>query len=195
MRLSGGLAMDFIDQRTFGHLSVHPLIPTPDAGPGGFGSDLALLPAPVLGIARDLLDPGIDVGHIAARIHRKHTDIKRALLDQGVVSGIGNIYADEALWAAEVHFARQTDRMRPRDIRAVLNAAADVMRAALRQGGTSFDAMYVDVNGNSGYFERALAAYGREGEPCPRCGTPIRRDPFMNRSSFTCPRCQRQPRA
>ena len=125
----------------------------------------------------------------------KRTGIKRALLDQQLVSGIGNIYADEALWAARMHYARPTQAMSRARAAEVVIAAAAVMRGALGQGGTSFDALYVNVNGSSGYFDRSLAAYGREGEPCPRCGTPIRREPFMNRSSYRCPRCQRQRRA
>ena len=128
-------------------------------------------------------------------LRRKHTEIKRALLDQTVVSGIGNIYADEALWRAKLHGARITDKLtRPR-LRALLHDVHAVMGEALAQGGTSFDALYVNVNGQSGYFERSLAVYGREDRPCRRCGAPIRRERFMNRSSYSCPRCQPRPRA
>jgi formamidopyrimidine-DNA glycosylase len=121
--------------------------------------------------------------------------VKRALLDQQLVGGVGNIYADEALWRSRVHYARATDTMSRRTAVDVLTAAAAVMAEALQVGGTSFDSLYVNVNGTSGYFDRSLAAYGREGEPCPRCGTPIRREAFMNRSSYRCPRCQRTPSA
>ena len=128
------------------------------------------------------------------RHRRRRTELKRALLDQTAVSGIGNIYADEALWRARLHGARPTEKLTRAQGRAVLTAAAEVMDEALAQGGTSFDALYVNVNGASGYFDRSLAAYGQADHPCPRCGTPIRREPFMNRGSFSCPRCQPRPR-
>ncbi|MCV2393977.1 bifunctional DNA-formamidopyrimidine glycosylase/DNA-(apurinic or apyrimidinic site) lyase [Actinotalea sp. M2MS4P-6] len=186
--------LDFVDQRTFGHLGLAELVPTPDGGPGGYGSPLAALPPSVVHIARDLLDPDLDRAAVVAGLRRRHTELKRALLDQTLVSGIGNIYADEALWRARLHGARPTDRLRPGQIAAVLAAAEAVMRAALQVGGTSFDALYVDVNGSSGYFDRELAVYGRAGLPCRRCGAPVVRTAFMNRSSFTCPRCQARPR-
>ena len=176
----GGPQLRFIDQRMFGGLSLSP---------GG-----AELPAEVAHIGRDPFDPEFDLVESVARMRRKRTGIKRALLDQQLVSGIGNIYADEALWAARTHYARATSTMSRAKITEVIMAATAVMRNALGQGGTSFDALYVNVNGASGYFDRSLAVYGREGEPCPRCGTAIRREPFMNRSSYRCPRCQRTPR-
>ncbi|MBD5787841.1 bifunctional DNA-formamidopyrimidine glycosylase/DNA-(apurinic or apyrimidinic site) lyase [Cellulosimicrobium terreum] len=191
---SGALALDFVDQRTFGHLSVQDLVPTPDGAPGGLGSGLAAVPAPVEHIARDLLDPALRRDDVVAAVRRRRTGVKRALLDQTVVSGVGNIYADEALWRARLHYARATDTMRRTEVLRLLDAAAEVMGEALVQGGTSFDALYVNVNGQSGYFSRSLAVYGQEGEPCPRCGTPVRRDEFMNRSAYTCPRCQPRPR-
>ncbi|MFD6175458.1 MULTISPECIES: bifunctional DNA-formamidopyrimidine glycosylase/DNA-(apurinic or apyrimidinic site) lyase [unclassified Isoptericola] len=192
---SGAEYLDFVDQRTFGHLSVVDLEPTPDGAAGGLGSDLPAVPEPVAHIGRDPLDPAFDADAVVAAVRRRRTGIKRALLDQGLLSGVGNIYADEALWRARLHFARATDRLRPVEVRRALDAATEVMTESLAQGGTSFDALYVNVNGESGYFARGLAAYGREGEPCPRCGTPIRRDAFMNRSSYTCPVCQPRPRA
>jgi formamidopyrimidine-DNA glycosylase len=152
------------------------------------------LPAEVAHIGRDPFDPEFDLAAAVARLRAKRTGIKRALLDQQLISGIGNIYADEALWAARMHYAQPTQALTRARATEVVTAAATVMRGALGQGGTSFDALYVNVNGSSGYFDRSLAAYGREGEPCPRCGTPIRREPFMNRSSYRCPRCQRTPR-
>ncbi|WP_251151684.1 bifunctional DNA-formamidopyrimidine glycosylase/DNA-(apurinic or apyrimidinic site) lyase [Cellulosimicrobium sp. Marseille-Q4280] len=187
-------ALDFVDQRTFGHLSVQDLVPTPDGAPGGLGSDLPAVPGPVEHIARDLLDPALRREVVVDAIRRRRTGVKRALLDQTVVSGVGNIYADEALWRARLHFARATDTLRRAEAHRLLDAAAEVMSEALAQGGTSFDALYVNVNGQSGYFSRSLAVYGQEGEPCPRCGTAVRRDEFMNRSSYTCPRCQPRPR-
>ncbi len=184
--------LDFVDQRTFGHLSVCALQPTADGAPGGQGSAVAAVPDPVGHIARDLLDPYLDRPALVAAVRRRRTGIKRALLDQTLVSGVGNIYADEALWRARVHYATSTLRMRR--VPEVLDAAADVMRAALAVGGTSFDALYVNVNGASGYFDRSLAVYGQTGRPCPRCGARIVREAFMNRSSHRCPQCQPVPR-
>ena len=176
---AGEPELRFIDQRMFGGLSLSP---------GG-----AELPAEVAHIGRDPFDPRFDPRSVADRIRRRRTGIKRALLDQQAVSGVGNIYADEALWRARVHYARATDAMPRSAVLAVLAAAEEVMRVALAAGGTSFDALYVNVNGASGYFDRSLAVYGRADQPCPRCGTAIRREPFMNRSSYRCPRCQRVP--
>ena len=192
--LSDGTALDFVDQRTFGYLAVPQLVPTPDGGPGGYGADLAALPAPVAHIARDLLDPAVDRHVLAGALRRRRTEVKRALLDQTLVSGIGNIYADEALWRARLHGGRRSDALRGGEAARVLDGAADVLAAALAAGGTSFDALYVGVEGGSGWFERELAVYGREGLPCPRCGAPIRREAFANRSSYSCPRCQPRPR-
>ncbi|SEQ14867.1 bifunctional DNA-formamidopyrimidine glycosylase/DNA-(apurinic or apyrimidinic site) lyase [Microlunatus flavus] len=177
--LDDGTQLRFVDQRMFGGLSLSP---------GG-----AALPAEVAHIGRDPFDPAFDVAAVGRRIRSRRTGIKRALLDQQVVSGIGNIYADEALWLARTHYARGTWTLSAAKAVEVLTAATTVMRRALAAGGTSFDALYVDVNGSSGYFDRALAVYGQEGRPCPRCGTAIRREPFMNRSSYRCPRCQRSP--
>jgi len=153
-----------------------------------------LVPAPIAHIAPDPLEPAFDAKGFAARLVRKKTQVKRALLDQSLISGIGNIYADEALWRAKLHWARPTDSLKPAEVSRLLDAVRDVLMEALKAGGTSFDALYVNVNGESGYFDRSLHAYGREGEPCDRCATPIRRDAFMNRSSYSCPRCQRRPR-
>jgi formamidopyrimidine-DNA glycosylase len=175
-----GTDLRFVDQRTFGGLSVDP---------GG-----AELPHPLAHIALDPFDPGYDRERVVEAMRRRRTGVKRALLDQTLVSGVGNIYADEALWRSRLHYARPTATLTRPAARGLLDAVTEVMSEALRAGGTSFDALYVDVNGESGYFERSLDAYGREGEPCRRCGTPIRREPFMNRSSFFCPRCQPRPR-
>lgn len=194
LALDDGGHLDFVDQRTFGHLAVTALVPTADAAPGGQGSAVAAVPEPAVHIARDLLDPALDRPALVEAVRRKRTGIKRALLDQTLVSGIGNIYADEALWRARLHYARPTDTLRRAEVTRVLDAAAEVMAQALAAGGTSFDALYVNVNGASGYFDRSLAVYGQAGRPCPRCGTPVRRDEFMNRSAFTCPVCQPRPR-
>ncbi len=177
----GGPELRFVDQRTFGGLALA------DLGADG-------VPLAISHIAPDLLEPAFDRSAVVRRVKGKDSAVKRVLLDQTVVSGIGNIYADEALWRAGIHGERPASSLtRPR-IGALLDHAADVMQAALDQGGTSFDALYVNVNGASGYFDRSLAAYGQQGRPCPRCGTPIRREQFMNRGSFSCPRCQPRPR-
>lgn len=176
----GGRELRFVDQRMFGGLSVSS---------GG-----AELPPEIAHIARDPFDPEFDDDLFVAKVRSRSAGIKRLLLDQGLVSGVGNIYADEALWRARVHGDRPGNRLRALDVRRVLAEARAVMGAALVAGGTSFDALYVNVNGESGYFDRSLYAYGREGEACDRCGTPIRRAVFMNRSSFFCPRCQPVPR-
>jgi formamidopyrimidine-DNA glycosylase len=180
----GGPDLRFVDQRTFGGLSVEPLVDA--AG--------ARLPVPIRHIARDPMDPEFDDAGFTAALRRRRTGIKRALLDQSLVSGIGNIYADEALWRARLHWARPTETLTRPVVARLLTGVREVLGQALAAGGTSFDSLYVNVNGESGYFDRSLAVYGREHEPCPRCGTPIRRDPFMNRSSFSCPRCQPRPR-
>jgi formamidopyrimidine-DNA glycosylase len=179
----------FVDQRTFGHLLVDSLIPASEE------TDPDMVPAVVAHIARDLLDPRGDPGQVADRLRRRRTGIKRALLDQTLVSGIGNIYADESLWLARLHYDRRTDLLPARRIREVLDAVRTVLLAALAEGGTSFDGLYVDVDGHGGYFDRSLRAYGRAGQPCPRCSTAIVREPFMNRSAFRCPRCQPRPRS
>lgn len=180
-----GPELRFVDQRTFGGLAVAGLVPD---GTGGH------VPEPVAHIARDPLDPAFDDEGFVRAVRRRSSAIKRILLDQTIASGIGNIYADEALWRSGIHGERDGARLVGADVRRLLGAVRAVMGEALVQGGTSFDALYVNVNGQSGYFDRSLAAYGREGEPCPRCGSPIRRVAFMNRSSYFCPRCQRAPR-
>ena len=181
----GGPDLRFVDQRTFGGLSVEPLVP---------GRGTRTVPRSVAHIAPDPLEPDFDPGAFRAALRRKQTGIKRALLDQTLVSGIGNIYADEALWRAKLHYAHPTETLRAAEIDRALAGAIEVMTAALAAGGTSFDSLYVNVNGESGYFDRSLHVYGREGLECARCGSAIRRDAFMNRSSFSCPRCQPRPR-
>jgi formamidopyrimidine-DNA glycosylase len=182
--LDDGTTLSFVDQRTFGGWLLAEMVTV----------DGSVVPAPVAHLARDPLDPRFDIDAVVSVLRRKHSEIKRQLLDQTVVSGIGNIYADEALWRARVNGARIADTLTRRQLASVLEAAADVMRDALAQGGTSFDSLYVNVNGQSGYFDRSLNVYGREGEPCRRCGAVVRREKFMNRSSYYCPRCQPRPR-
>jgi len=181
-----GPELRFVDQRTFGGLALDE-----GAVDGAGGA----LPASVAHIALDPLDDAFDDTAFADRIRARRTGVKRALLDQTLISGVGNIYADEALWRARMHYARGTDTLRRADVVTLLAAVREVLLAAISAGGTSFDALYVAVNGESGYFDRSLEVYGREGLPCSRCGAAIRREAFMNRSSFRCPRCQRVPKA
>ncbi|GAB3971939.1 bifunctional DNA-formamidopyrimidine glycosylase/DNA-(apurinic or apyrimidinic site) lyase [Plantactinospora veratri] len=176
----GGTDLRFVDQRTFGGLAVSE---------GG-----ATLPAEIAHIARDPMDPEFSDTDFVAALRRRRTEVKRALLDQTLISGVGNIYADEALWRAGLHGARPTETLTGPAVTRLLGHVRDVLGEAIKEGGTSFDALYVNVNGESGYFDRELNVYGREGLPCRRCGTPIRREAFMNRSSFSCPRCQTRPR-
>ncbi len=178
--LADDLELRFVDQRMFGGLAIS------DGG--------ALLPPEIAHIARDPLDGEFDDAAFVRRVRRSESGIKRLLLNQSIVSGVGNIYADEGLWIARVHGERPGSRLRKSDVERVLAGCRAVMLEALGQGGTSFDALYVNVNGQSGYFDRSLKAYGRENLPCLRCGTPIRRVTFMNRSSFFCPVCQPVPR-
>ena len=182
--LDDGTTLSFVDQRTFGGWLLADLV----------NVDGSVVPAPVAHLARDPLDPRFDIDSVVNVLRRKHSEIKRQLLDQTVVSGIGNIYADEALWRAKVNGARIADTLTRSKLTAVLESAAEVMRDALAQGGTSFDSLYVNVNGQSGYFDRSLNVYGREGKPCRRCGAVVRREKFMNRSSYYCPRDQPRPR-
>jgi formamidopyrimidine-DNA glycosylase len=190
----------FVDQRIFGGMFIADLEPTSDGGPGGAGARATpLIPHQAAHIARDPLDPAFSFDLFYRRLRKRKTGLKRALLDQGLVSGIGNIYADEALWRASLHYARPTDTLRRAEAERVLASAREVMLDALAAGGTSFDSLYVNVNGASGYFDRSLNAYGREGQPCKRCAAEgihafIRREQFMNRSSHTCPVCQPRPR-
>jgi formamidopyrimidine-DNA glycosylase len=172
-----GTELRFVDQRTFGGLSVHDCV--------------SGLPQPLAHIAPDPLERVFDPDAFYAALRRRRTTIKRALLDQSLISGVGNIYADEALWRSRLHYDRPTATLtRPRADELIAHVR-EVMGDALAAGGTSFDSLYVNVNGESGYFERSLDVYGREDEPCRRCGTPIRRQPWMNRSSYFCPRCQK----
>ncbi|GAB7180808.1 bifunctional DNA-formamidopyrimidine glycosylase/DNA-(apurinic or apyrimidinic site) lyase [Kitasatospora sp. Ki12] len=180
----GGRELRFVDQRTFGGLAVEE---AEEGDPEG-------TPVSIAHIARDPLDQRFDDGTFVAALRAKRTTVKRALLDQTLISGVGNIYADEALWRAKLHYDRPTATLTRPQAAALLAHARDVMTAALAVGGTSFDSLYVNVNGESGYFSRDLDAYGREHEPCRRCGTAIRRAAWMNRSSYFCPRCQRVPR-
>jgi formamidopyrimidine-DNA glycosylase len=180
----GRLRVDFVDQRIFGSMAIDELVESGDV-PGD------LVPSQVRHIARDPMDPNFDDARFFAKLAARKTGIKRALLDQNLISGIGNIYADEALWASRIHYDQPTSTLtRPR-AKTLLAEVRMVLGKALAEGGTSFDAQYLNVNGESGYFSHSLNAYGQQGLPCPRCGRMIVREQFMNRGSHFCPRCQR----
>jgi formamidopyrimidine-DNA glycosylase len=182
----GARRLWFVDQRTFGWVAAAPVVEDRQG---------IAVPVMVASIAPDPTEAVFDAAGVARALRTHRVEVKRLLLDQSVVSGIGNIYADEALWRAGVHPRRRADRLAATTLRAVLGHASAVMAESLAEGGTSFDSLYVNVNGESGYYGRGLAVYGRAGLPCPRCGTPIARERFMNRSSHFCPACQRPPRA
>jgi formamidopyrimidine-DNA glycosylase len=179
----GPLRLNFVDQRIFGSMAIDQLVSSRDAAD--------LLPSKVAHIARDPLDERFDDALFLARLARKNTTIKRAMLDQTLISGIGNIYADESLWAARIHYDQPTATLGRARATRLLAEVRLVLRKALAEGGTSFDAQYLNVNGQSGYFAQSLNAYGQQGKPCPRCGGPIVRESFMNRGSHFCPRCQK----
>lgn len=188
----GELAVVFADQRTFGSLAIDALTPTPDGRAGGYGDEAPLVPQQAAHIARDPLDPAFDDALFRRKLAVKSSAIKRVLLDQTTVSGVGNIYADEALWAARIHPETLARELSTRAVNRLLAAVRAVLEKALAEGGTSFDAQYVNVNGEAGYFAHSLNAYGRHGRPCPRCGRMIVRASFMSRSSHFCPFCQRR---
>lgn len=189
--LDNGRVLDFVDQRTFGYLAPVAFQATADGAPGGAGSERAVVPAPVAHIARDLLDPHLDETALLEILGTTRRAIKRVLLDQNIVSGIGNIYADEMLYRACIH--PEATALANRAARELLHAGREVLQAALAAGGTSFDRLYVHVNGESGYFERSLQAYGRAGQPCKRCGTPLQKITLGGRSTTLCPVCQVAP--
>jgi formamidopyrimidine-DNA glycosylase len=173
--------MNFVDQRIFGSMAVDELVEAQGRG----------VPSQVAHIAPDPLEPAFDDDRFFSRLRKKHTGVKRALLDQTLISGVGNIYADESLWASKIHFDKPADKLTRAQAATLLAEVRSVLGKALAEGGTSFDEQYLNVNGESGYFAHSLNAYGQQGKPCPRCGTPIQRVSFMNRGSHFCPRCQR----
>ncbi|WP_100500632.1 bifunctional DNA-formamidopyrimidine glycosylase/DNA-(apurinic or apyrimidinic site) lyase [Geodermatophilus chilensis] len=189
--IDGGRELRFVDQRTFGGLAVEDTA----RGDGAGGTTAEQIPSRLAHIAIDPLADTFDVDGFSVALRRRRTEVKRALLDQTLIGGVGNIYADESLWRARLHGNRPTDRLTRAQVADLLEGVRDVLTESLAQGGTSFDSLYVDVNGRSGYFSRHLAVYGQVDRPCPRCGTPIVRESFMNRSSYSCPRCQPRPRA
>ena len=210
-RASTGQRLLFVDQRIFGGMFLSPLVPdvpAPVATNKSAADEVAqgevperfLVPEAVKHIARDPLDEFFDPAAVRRKFLRTSSGIKKVLLDQSVISGVGNIYADEALWRARLHYAKPARTLSAAQTRELLEAVTQVLRESLAAGGTSFDALYVNVLGESGYFERSLNAYGRAGEPCHRCAEAGRtslivREPFQNRSSYRCPHCQRAPRS
>lgn len=201
-----GQRLLFVDQRIFGGMFLSPLVPDIPAAvavnevASGEVPERFLVPEAVKHIARDPLDEFFDPAAVRRKFLRTSSGIKKVLLDQSVISGVGNIYADEALWRARLHYAKPARTLSATQTRDLLDAVTQVLRESLAAGGTSFDALYVNVLGESGYFERSLNAYGRAGEPCHRCAEAGRtslmvREPFQNRSSYRCPHCQRAPRA
>ena len=178
----GQLVVNFVDQRIFGSMAVDELVEQPSG----------LVPSQAAHIALDPLNPFFDDELFITRLRKKSTGVKRALLDQTLISGVGNIYADESLWAAKIHGEKPSDTLSKAKARELLEAVRAILTKALGEGGTSFDEQYVNVNGESGYFSHSLNAYGQQGKPCPRCGTPIRRVTFMNRGSHFCPKCQKK---
>lgn len=178
----GKLLVNFVDQRIFGSMAVDELVE----------QSSGLVPAQAAHIALDPLDSFFDDEMFITRLRKKSTGVKRALLDQTLISGVGNIYADESLWAAKIHGERSADSLSKAKAQELLCEVRQVLNKALAEGGTSFDAQYVNVNGQSGYFAHSLNAYGQQGKPCPRCGTSIRKVSFMNRGSHFCPRCQKK---
>jgi formamidopyrimidine-DNA glycosylase len=188
------LDVRFIDQRLFGGLAVEELVETSDGGPGGFSPEAEVeptIPAKVAHIARDLLDPLFDANLVATKMTKKNSGIKRVLLDQNLLSGIGNIYADESLWLAKLHYDQPASSISKRKHLELIEIARGVLERAVLQGGTSFDEQYKNVNGESGFFSQSLKAYGQTGLPCGRCGKAIKRDSWANRGSHFCPGCQR----
>jgi DNA-formamidopyrimidine glycosylase len=192
----GVLWLNFVDQRIFGSMAVDSMLGTSDGSPAGFagtaeGAWSKLIPSQVAHIARDPLDASFDDGAFYAALARRKSGIKRALLDQTLISGIGNIYADESLHTARIHYDQPAASLSRGKARSLLAATRSILNRALAEGGTSFDAQYVNVNGESGYFAHSLLVYGQQGKPCGRCGTVLVREQFMNRGSHFCPRCQR----
>lgn len=205
-RACTGQRLLFVDQRIFGGMFLSPMVPDVPAvvavneSAAGEVSECFLVPEAVKHIARDPLDEFFDSAVVRRKFLRTSSGIKKVLLDQSVISGVGNIYADEALWRARLHYAKPARTLSAAQTRELLEAVTQVLRESLAAGGTSFDALYVNVLGESGYFARSLNAYGRAGEPCHRCAEAGRtslivREPFQNRSSYRCPHCQRAPRS
>ena len=189
------IEMRFVDQRLFGGMQIDDLLETGEGVPAGHfpeGAASSMIPVSVSHIARDPLDPNFDAGLVVSKMRKRSSGIKRVLLDQNLMSGIGNIYADETLWRTRLHYDRPASIISAKKLNDVIEVAKDVLGEAVERGGTSFDEQYKNVNGESGYFSQDLNAYSRAGLPCQRCGSAIKREAWANRSSYFCPKCQRR---
>jgi len=189
------IEMRFVDQRLFGGMQIDDLVDTEDNAPAGYFPERegsSLIPKSVSQIARDLLDPHFDAGLVVSKMRRRNSGIKRVLLDQNLLSGIGNIYADESLWRSRLHYDKPASTISAKKLSELIEVAKEVLQEAVERGGTSFDEQYKNVNGESGYFSQELNAYSRAGLPCQRCGSSIKRHAWANRSSYFCPKCQRR---
>ncbi|MDH3731008.1 MAG: bifunctional DNA-formamidopyrimidine glycosylase/DNA-(apurinic or apyrimidinic site) lyase [Acidimicrobiia bacterium] len=167
----------FVDPRTFGYMAVFTPDELAEWPPSKWGPD-ALAELPSAAKLREVFA-------------RRSAPIKAVLLDQGVVAGLGNIYADEVLFRAKVAPTTPANVLSTEQVAAVRKAVSPVLKAGLRHGGTSLnDLAYLLPDGRAGDYLSRLKAYGRDGEPCERCGTAIRRTVVRQRSSFWCPKCQ-----
>ena len=191
LTLEDGRTVNFVDQRTFGRMIVEPLVETRDKKPAGLGADSHLIPRNVeMNVARDVLDPHIDLEKISSTVCKRKSSIKHSLLDQKLVSGIGNIYADETLFASKMNPGQTAQSLSEAQIADLFKRAGKIMKAAIKHGGTSFDELYVDTSGNPGYFEQELKVYGRGGQPCKTCGTTLEKLQQSGRNATYCPKCQ-----
>ena len=175
-----GSELRFVDQRTFGELFV-----TGDLDGRG-------VPVALAALGPDPLVDGIDRARLAALAARRRTSCKAFLLDQHVLAGVGNLYADEALFRARLRPARPAALLRPGQLARLVASLEQVLAEAVAaRGSTLRDARYVDLMGKAGAFQEAHAVYGREGAPCVRCGRPVHRVRLAGRSSHFCATCQR----
>ncbi|MBX6351941.1 MAG: DNA-formamidopyrimidine glycosylase [Thermoflavifilum sp.] len=177
--LDGGEELRYRDVRQFGTMDLVP--------PGGE------LPKGLAELGPEPFDPALDHGAFRRRFHHRTAPIKAVLLDQTCIAGLGNIYVDEALFLVGIHPATPAHRLRPAQAEALLAAIRDVLTRAIAAGGSSVRS-YVNGYGRHGGFQMALHVYGREGEPCRRCGTAIEKLRVAGRGTHVCPRCQPQPR-
>lgn len=176
LHLASGRRLRFVDPRRFGAAFTLPTAAVDD------DPHFARLGVEPLG-------DGFDGARLAAAARRRRGPVKPFLMDAGVVVGVGNIYASEALWAAGVHPKRSVKRISPARWRRIADAVRETLLRAIAQGGSSISD-FVDGEGRAGYFQVTFAVYDREGLPCPRCGTPVRRIVQAGRSTYYCPGCQ-----
>jgi formamidopyrimidine-DNA glycosylase len=163
--------------------------------PRRFGSLLYVRGAPdehplLAGLGPEPLEHDFNEGYLASLARARRVSIKQFLMDQRVVVGVGNIYASEALFRAGIHPRRAAGRVSPLRLGRLVEAVRDVLGEAIRQGGTTLRD-YVSADGSPGYFRQKLYVYERSGEPCRRCGAPVRHIVQGQRSTYFCPACQR----